>query len=630
MADNTQIVDHILKQEGQGTYSVYFKDLTDTDKQSIQAWLKDNLQYNDVQGAPELPSDNKAYDENNNIKPFDKLAFTADYDDLNNAPTIPDIGGERPTAFNPIAFTGVVNLDNVAVSNVINLNEYSINSNDTEHVAGMTTSDISDNNTKLQNIGSSDNFIKGLNAFQKNGNGILLFNTLQSKIISGGFLITKTPTYLVSNSGIYFLTDVKNTTWDGPTLQYFELHLVAVTDSNYTTIRTYEANITDETAEEILENIELTAKNVILIFDFSNNILYCKTKEIGGEQEQGIVEETDPIFTTSPAANINNQDIINWNNKIDQNKILNILDLKQYSATVGSLTVDENTDNNSKLQNIGMNSSYILGLNSFINNQTNETLVNDFANFISEYFNQRKSSYIISNYRTLLVTNISIINNEETQQPAAYQIQLNNSSFLNYSSIREVQSDITKEQASNTLNNIDTSANNINNLIIDLENNIIYFKQINSIIRYNQFFNLANYTVSQNQAENDKILSLGTENTYILNADQILIYDQYSLIDALQEFIQVYLRTRRTSYLICNNKLLLQIVNVLINTNYSYIQIDLKLPNITNYSSIKTNNIDDTKAQTTLTDLNIQNNQSSIILDLEQKVIYCKIKEEQS
>lgn len=315
MADNTQIVDHILKQEGQGTYSVYFKDLTDTDKQSIQAWLKDNIQYNDVQGAPELPSDNKAYDENSNIKPFDKLAFTADYDDLNNAPTIPDIGGERPTAFNPIAFTGVVNLDNVAVSNVINLNEYSINSNDTEHIAGMTANDISNNNTKLQNIGSSDNFVKGLNAFQRNGNGILLFNTLQSKIISGGFLITKTPTYLVSNSGIYFLTDVKNTTWDGPTLQYFELHLVAVTNSNYTTIRTYETNITDEAAEDILENIELTAKNVILIFDFSNNILYCKTKEIGREQEQGILEETDPVFAASVAASITNQDIENWNNK---------------------------------------------------------------------------------------------------------------------------------------------------------------------------------------------------------------------------------------------------------------------------------------------------------------------------
>lgn len=374
MADNTQIVDHILKQEGQGTYSVYFKDLTDTDKQSIQAWLKDNIQYNDVQGAPELPSDNKAYDENNNIKPFDKLAFTANYDDLNNAPTIPDIGGERPTAFNPIAFTGVVNLDNVAVSNVINLNEYSINSNDAEHVAGMTENDISNNNTKLQNIGSSDNFVKGLNAFQRNGNGILLFNTLQSKIISGGFLITKTPTYLVSNSGIYFLTDVKNTTWDGPTLQYFELHLVAVTDSNYTTIRTYEANITDETAEEILENIELTAKNVILIFDFSNNILYCKTKEIGKEQEQGILEETDPVFAASPAANITLTNINTWDNKISASDLNSLL--SDFAFT------NLSPDDIQLLPTLIFTTNYFSDEKSFQNNSIkieNDTFINDIA-----------------------------------------------------------------------------------------------------------------------------------------------------------------------------------------------------------------------------------------------------------
>lgn len=319
MADNVQIVDHILKEEGPGQYSVYFKELTNTDKTSIQDWLKDNIHYEDVQGAPELPVDNKAYD-GNNIKPFDKIAFTADYDDLTNAPTIPEVGGERPTAFNPIAFTGVVNLDNVAVSSVINLNEYSINSSNTEYLVGMTENDIANNNTQLQNIGSTDAFVKGLNAFQKNGTGVLLFNTLQSKIISGGFLITKTPTYLVSNSGIYFLTNVKNISWNGPTLQYFELHLVAITESNYSTIRTYENNISDETATEVLENIELTGKNVILIFDFNNNILYCKTKEIWKEEEpesepeQWITEETDPIFTASPAFNITSADINTWNN----------------------------------------------------------------------------------------------------------------------------------------------------------------------------------------------------------------------------------------------------------------------------------------------------------------------------
>lgn len=530
MADNTQIVDHILKQEGQGTYSVYFKDLTDTDKQSIQAWLKDNLQYNDVQGAPELPSDNKAYDENNNIKPFDKLAFTADYDDLNNAPTIPDIGGERPTAFNPIAFTGVVNLDNVAVSNVINLSEYSINSNDAEHIAGMTANDISNNNTKLQNIGSSDNFVKGLNAFQRNGNGILLFNTLQSKIISGGFLITKTPTYLVSNSGIYFLTDVKNTTWDGPTLQYFELHLVAVTDSNYTTIRTYEANITDETAEEILENIELTAKNVILIFDFSNNILYCKTKEIGGEQEQGIIEETDPIFTASPAAKITSQNITNWNSKGTSNFSGNYEDLN------GAPALPEDTGNNSKA------------------------------------------------YYTI---NEGEINEERKIKP----LQL--ISFTN------------------DYNDLNHKPNHLNNII-----NVSIFSNSNI----------------SNQ-ENEKMLSLGQENAYILNFMGFKNDQEILLSNVLLETINNYINYGKEIIIVnsINRYKIININRTLLNANEltpAFITLDFISFNENNYTSIQYsgNSFDETEAQNQLSNLTITSKTGTLVFDYINDVIYCKIK----
>lgn len=494
MADNTQIVDHILKQEGQGTYNVYFKDLTDTDKQSIQAWLKDNIQYNDVQGAPGLPSDNKAYDENNNIKPFDKLAFTADYDDLNNAPTIPDIEGERPTAFNPIAFTGVVNLDNVAVSNVINLSEYSINSNDAEHVAGMTASDISDNNTKLQNIGSSDSFVKGLNAFQKNGNGILLFNTLQSKIISGGFLITKTPTYLVSNSGIYFLTDVKNTTWDGPTLQYFELHLVAVTDSNYTTIRTYETNITDEAAEEILENIELTAKNVILIFDFNNNILYCKTKEIGREQEQGILEETDPIFAVSVAANITNEDITNWNNKSNFSGNYENLNGAPILATVatsgnyndlinkpqatisleGFTNLNISTEENNKLKFLGNTDVYILNYNNFLNS-SDMSLKDVFLNSINKYLQTPINLTIKSALYNFLVNNIQSYS-PDGEEAIYYILNLLPINNCNYATIRYDLDSFNESIANQQLQDLTITEQSFI-LVIDTVYNVLYFKK---------------------------------------------------------------------------------------------------------------------------------------------------------
>lgn len=527
--DNTiNIADYFVKSVGEGAYNVYFKALTEQDQRTIEDWLKDNIQYNDVQGAPELPSDNKAYDENNNIKPFDKLAFTADYDDLNNAPTIPDIGGERPTAFNPIAFTGVVNLDNVAVSNVINLNEYSINSNDAEHIAGMTANDISDNNTKLQNIGSSDNFVKGLNAFQRNGNGILLFNTLQSKIISGGFLITKTPTYLVSNNGIYFLTDVKNTTWDGPTLQYFELHLVAVTDSNYTTIRTYEANITDETAEEILENIELTAKNVILIFDFSNNILYCKTKEIGKEQEQGILEETDPIFAASIAANITNGDIENWNNKSNFSG--------NYEDLNGAPSLPKDIENNSK------------------------------------------AYYTINEGET----------NEERKIKPLQLISF-----------------------TNDYNDLNHKPNHLNNII-----NVSIFSNSNI----------------SNQ-ENEKMLSLGQENAYILNFMGFKNDQEILLSNVLLETINNYINYGKEIIIVnsINRYKIININRTLSNANEltpAFITLDFISFNENNYTSIQYsgNSFDETEAQNQLSNLTITSKTGTLVFDYINDVIYCKIK----
>lgn len=464
--DNTiNIADYFVKSVGEGAYNVYFKALTEQDQRTIEDWLKQNIQYSDIKKAPALPSDNKAYDENNNIKPFDKLAFTADYDDLNNAPTIPDISGERPTAFNPIAFTGVVNLDNVAVSNVINLSEYSINSNDAEHIAGMTANDISNNNTKLQNIGSSDNFVKGLNAFQRNGNGILLFNTLQSKIISGGFLITKTPTYLVSNSGIYFLTDVKNTTWDGPTLQYFELHLVAVTNSNYTTIRTYETNITDEAAEDILENIELTAKNVILIFDFSNNILYCKTKEIWKEEEpesepeQWITEETDPIFAASPAAKITSQDIINWNNKSNFDGKYTSLDpttLPAKNIQIFYINESDNVDFKYLTENTYCNTTDLYSSSSDF---TIENILNDIiTTYISSFDSILKIHSFIG---TFTILNINNRNN-------VYTFTLSNLAFSNFNSISQVN-----KTNSEILGEI-TITDRTPVLIFDANNHILY------------------------------------------------------------------------------------------------------------------------------------------------------------
>lgn len=466
MADNVQIVDHILKEEGPGQYSVYFKELTNTDKTSIQDWLKDNIHYGDVQGAPELPVDNKAYD-GNSIKPFDKIAFTADYDDLINAPTIPEVGGERPTAFNPIAFTGVVNLDNVAVSFVINLNEYSINSSNTEYLVGMTEDDIANNNTQLQNIGSTDAFVKGLNAFQKNGTGVLLFNTLQSKIISGGFLITKTPTYLVSNSGIYFLTNVKNISWNGPTLQYFELHLVAITESNYSTIRTYENNISDETATEVLENIELTGKNVILIFDFNNNILYCKTKEIWKEEEpesepepeQWITEETDPIFAASPAANITSQDIINWNNKSNFDGKYTSLDpttLPAKNIQIFYINESDNVDFKYLTENTYCNTTDLYSSSSDF---TIENILNDIiTTYISSFDSILKIHSFIG---TFTILNINNRNN-------VYTFTLSNLAFSNFNSISQVN-----KTNSEILGEI-TITDRTPVLIFDANNHILY------------------------------------------------------------------------------------------------------------------------------------------------------------
>lgn len=435
MADNTTIVDHILKEEGQGRYSVYFKDLTNEDKESIQDWLKDNIEYNDIQKAPVLPDNNKAYNthtENeevirDEIKPFNITAFTGDYNDLANAPTIPMVNGTRPTIFNEIAFTGNINSSNLKVSNVLDFTQYSA---DLTNIAGLTQLENTENNDKFKSIGGSDVYIKGLNQFVKNTDKFI--DILSSYLTT--FIEDKKPTFFRSNSGIFFITDV-DVVWTGPVTNYYQVHLINIVNSNYALAR----EISGATEAEILENIELTAKNVMLIFDLDNNLIYCKTQEINNQSEEEVepYEEIDPIFTASPAANITNQDITNWNNKseFDETALAAIALSGDYNDLSNQPTIINNIlffstipciDNNFK----NLTSSSIIDATiNFDITEDSETIEDWLENISNIYFNNiNQLIKIISINNIYIIGNIVLTNN-------VYTFSFLPLSTTNYSSI---------------------------------------------------------------------------------------------------------------------------------------------------------------------------------------------------
>ena len=280
---NYPIVDYIVKQEGPGTYNVYFKDFNNADVDSIKAWLKDNIEYNDVKKAPILPADinnnsNAYHDvehapdaEHNStwttreLNDLKVVAFSGDYKDLDNAIEIPS-ELDAPNAYengvlkplNEMAFTGRVNLNSIEVSHVLDLTTYTI-------------SNVVSENSKLQYLGAEDTFIKGYGA----GTAGQRLSTAIS-ILVDNFQNNKRPCFIVSNSGYFFVLSATAYMGGSDTPRYHKIVVSEVIDANYPF--EIQADITDEQAEEKLNSIIISSKQITFIFDLTNKIIYCKTK----------------------------------------------------------------------------------------------------------------------------------------------------------------------------------------------------------------------------------------------------------------------------------------------------------------------------------------------------------------
>lgn len=603
MADNTTIVDHILKEEGQGRYSVYFKDLTNEDKESIQDWLKDNIEYNDIQKAPALPDNNKAYNthiENeevirDGIKPFNITAFTGNYDDLTNAPIIPIVNGSRPTIFNEIAFTGNINSNNLKVSNVLDFTQYSAN------ITGITQSENTENNDKFKSIGGSDAYIKGLNQFVKSTDN---FTDILSSYLNT-FIEDKKPTFFRSNSGIFFITDV-NVIWNGPIITCYQVHLVNVTESNYTSIRTLEPNITNVVAEETLNNIELTAKNIMLFFDLDNNIIYCKIQNIGDNEEEtqpGITEETDPIFKTSAAYRITNQDIEDWDNASNWSLLSSsnyttnyIMDLTEITEAIGE------SDN---------------GTYDFSNVISEEVITNIdsiFSNSFNAFSMNHKNVFLITKNNNIHILLSAIAGNN----PDEYHFIFAPFYKTNFNSLSTMSSNEILKQ----LNIINSNLSEKLVIIYQKNNSIIYWKYVQDEKKY---FELTNFASSITGAKNNELYNLGDNDIFISDLNTYLDSDDNTLVESLSEFLE---NANNLSYL-KNNKGLFKIdnidINYNVNNNYvNYYQISLTSILSSNYDNIKGNY---TIGQSTLDALNFTSGKSMvIILDMINDILYCKVK----
>lgn len=206
--------------------------------------------YTDLNGAPALPEDNIAYDiinegetnESRTIKSLKNVAFTGNYNDLFNI----------PQSFNK----------------KINFASFS-----------NTEATLSENN-KLLTLGTDDCYILNFNQLKNQDNQYL--NDIIKNIVFD-FKNNLIFYILCNNINNFLITDVYadliNNDITNP--NYIIITYSSIITNNYYTEQYKGNNFTIEEAENLLNNnLELNViYNGILIFDYRNNIIYCKTKK---------------------------------------------------------------------------------------------------------------------------------------------------------------------------------------------------------------------------------------------------------------------------------------------------------------------------------------------------------------
>lgn len=400
------VVDHILKSENeqiteQNTFNVSFTNLVEGDRNAIADWIKEDLQYDELKNAPALPPDTNnespAYEivsGERKIKGFDEVAFTGSYSDLSGAPGIPAAGYDNGQVkdFNPVAFTGITNLGNVQVSEVLDLRNYS---------GGVDA------------LGQDSVYIDGMP--QGLGTAVAAFCT--------GFDTNKgkKPYYIITNAvtggKVYQVLNV-SIQKDGPDTLYYKIDVANVNTSSY-------PYVNGSKGDSVLENIEITSKLGCFIFDLVNNCIYYKSENVNADIE---LPELADVATSGSYndledrpnldASDNNTDISglatvattgSFNDLEDiegikQNFEINFADFK---VTIDGTPLTQ--DDNINLNSVGVG-SFIINNISNLKNNNNISLLNKIDALINAYENNQEI-HLISNDFYYILDNLNIIKN---------------------------------------------------------------------------------------------------------------------------------------------------------------------------------------------------------------------------
>ena len=463
------VVDHILKSENeqiteQNTFNVSFTNLVEGDRNAIADWIKEDLDYSELKNAPALPPDTNnespAYETvsgERKIKGFDEVAFTGDYDDLSGAPGIPVEGYNNGQVkdFNPIAFTGITNLGNVQVSEILDLRSYS---------GGVDA------------LGQDDAYIDGM----PSGLGTAVAAFCTSFDTNKG----KKPYYIITNAvtggKVYQVLNI-SILKDGPDTCYYKIDIVNVNTSDYPY-----ANGTKGLG--VLDDIEITSKLGCFIFDLVNNCIYYKSSDI----DNGVTSYNDltdkPTLFSGDYDDLTNKPTYNLDASANSSSITGLADV----ATTGNYDDLENSfynitlsdfiykyENNSFTQltgndynnivSLGLHNRYIEDIDKIYNenNDNGTSLKTAILNLIEAFSNNKRCGFITQFTNQLFIENIST------------NYSGNN---LNYASIIS-KPILIDNYDSNTINTINFEDNLLYSLytsffIFDFINNIVYTKYI--------------------------------------------------------------------------------------------------------------------------------------------------------
>lgn len=288
----------IIADNGDGTYNVTYANLTNGQieaignaiKTAIQTSLKEvalSGEYDDLNIKPGIPS---GYTQTSN---FSNVAFSGSYNDLNNKPI--DIEGQRQN-FAKIAFTGeysdlghpltIENVTNQVLTEISSqLGKYAyseeldfndITNINTKYIIDFTNY-ISDNPSseelKLNTLCDSNDYIIGFKNLKYEN--IFLYSLLLDLADNYYSSLYKIKFYNLNNN--YNIIDIKKIETNNTDEFYIKVDFESNIIDNFNIY--IGTNFDASVAAQELDNLTISKTYGYLIFDYKNDVIYCKIKE---------------------------------------------------------------------------------------------------------------------------------------------------------------------------------------------------------------------------------------------------------------------------------------------------------------------------------------------------------------